>query len=68
MTELRIIVPTAIALRVSIEPEDMARAAAQLHRQLPVFAEEHGRAQAVIVKDNVTYLVATFRRQKDESL
>ena len=66
MSELRIIIPSGIALRAPIYVEDIERVADVLTRQLPIIAAENGRATAVIVKDGITHFIAGHRGQQHE--
>ena len=70
MSKLRIIVPHGIALRREIYEDEAPVIAAMLERQLPIFADEAGRAAAVIEQDGVAYIFATIniRRNTHEIL
>ena len=62
MSELRIIIPSGIALRAPIYQEDMERVADALTRQLPIIADEHGRATAIVVRGGISHVIASYRR------
>jgi hypothetical protein len=63
MSELRIIIPHRTALRATVCAEDTRRLAIVLDRQLPIIAEEYGRAAAVIEHNGVSHLIATRTRR-----